>query len=164
MISASRRRERPWTTLAVLVPPCLDILGVLTLIGRRCHHHRLPPGLLLCLFWISSFLRASSFFLVATIYQASAALSFLACWSSFSTEANLFSNFWIWKWTYIFSNYTKQLKSRSNFSPLWREDIRRCNPRRSRRSRPSMLEEEEAPLTSPHWSRRMKEEERCNGG
>jgi hypothetical protein len=41
-ISASRRRERHWTTLGGLLPPSLDILGALAL-------HRLLAGLLLCL-------------------------------------------------------------------------------------------------------------------
>jgi hypothetical protein len=44
---ASRRRERPWTTLGGLLLSSLDILGALTLIGPPGHHHRLPPGLLL---------------------------------------------------------------------------------------------------------------------
>jgi hypothetical protein len=44
--------------------------------------------------WPSSgFFWASSFFLLALIYQVRAWLSFHACWSSFSTRANLFSNF-----------------------------------------------------------------------
>jgi hypothetical protein len=69
-------------------------------------------------FFHASSLLQDSFFLLALIYRASAALSFLVCWSSFLTKANLFSNFWIWKWTYIFSNYTIQLKSRSNLDVL----------------------------------------------
>jgi hypothetical protein len=42
-----RRRKGPWTTLGGLLPPSLDILEALALIGCRRHHHRLPPGLLL---------------------------------------------------------------------------------------------------------------------
>jgi hypothetical protein len=63
-------------------------------------------------------------------------LSVFGYWSSFSTEANLFFNLWIWKWAYTFSNYTKQLKSRSSVhmsSPLWRGG-----------TPPHVLEEEEA--------------------
>jgi hypothetical protein len=44
---ASRRRERPWTTLGGLLPPSPDILRTLALIGPPGHHHRLPLGLLL---------------------------------------------------------------------------------------------------------------------
>jgi hypothetical protein len=46
-ISASKRRERPWTTLGGLLPLSSDILGALTFIGRQHHHHCLPPILLL---------------------------------------------------------------------------------------------------------------------
>jgi hypothetical protein len=59
-------------------------------------------------------------------------------------KANLFSNLWIWKWTYTFSNYTKQLKCRSSVHmswPIWREVIHHCSSRRSRRSRPDVSEE-----------------------
>jgi hypothetical protein len=107
-ISASRRKERHWTTLGGLVPPSPDILGALALIGRRRHHH-----LVFLLASSSTFFQASSF-LLALIYRDSATLSFFTYWSSFLTKANLFSNFWIWKWIDIFSNYTKQLKSRSS--------------------------------------------------
>jgi hypothetical protein len=52
LLKASRR-ERPWTTLGGgLLPPSLDILGALALIGPSCHYvlgGLLPPGLLLCL-------------------------------------------------------------------------------------------------------------------
>jgi hypothetical protein len=37
----------PWITLGELLPPSPDILRVLALIVHRCHHHRLPLGLLL---------------------------------------------------------------------------------------------------------------------
>jgi hypothetical protein len=37
----------PWTTLGGLLPPSLDILRALALIGHRRHHHRLPLSLLL---------------------------------------------------------------------------------------------------------------------
>jgi hypothetical protein len=68
---------------------------------------------------------------------------------------------------YTFSNYTKQLKSRSSVhmsSPLGHEVTHRCSPRTSRRSRPGVSEEEEAPPSTPHSSHRMKEEEWCGGG
>jgi hypothetical protein len=48
-IIASRRRERPWTTLRELLPPSLDILGALALIRPLGHNHRILSGLLLCL-------------------------------------------------------------------------------------------------------------------
>jgi hypothetical protein len=44
----------------------------------------------------SAYFWASSFFLLMSIYQASAWLSFLAYWNSFSATANFFSNFLIW--------------------------------------------------------------------
>jgi hypothetical protein len=46
-IIASRRRERPWTTLGGQLPPSSNILGALALIGPPGHHHRLLSGLLL---------------------------------------------------------------------------------------------------------------------
>jgi hypothetical protein len=46
-ISANRRRERSCTVLGGLLPPSPDILGALTLIEHRRHHHRLPLSLLL---------------------------------------------------------------------------------------------------------------------
>jgi hypothetical protein len=45
-IIASRRRERPWTTLGGLLPPSPDILGALALIGPLGHHHCLLSDLL----------------------------------------------------------------------------------------------------------------------
>jgi hypothetical protein len=48
-IIASRRREMPWTTLGGLLPPSLDILRALAIIGPPGHHHHLLSTLLLCL-------------------------------------------------------------------------------------------------------------------
>jgi hypothetical protein len=45
-IIASKRRERSWTTLGGLLPPSMDILEVLALIGHLGHHHRFLSGLL----------------------------------------------------------------------------------------------------------------------
>jgi hypothetical protein len=49
-IKASRRRERPWTTIGGLHPPNLNILRALVFIRPSDHHHvldgLLPLGLL----------------------------------------------------------------------------------------------------------------------
>jgi hypothetical protein len=71
-IIASRRRERPWT-----------ILGGHYFLQVRTSLELCPTSDLwattITFFWASSFLRASSFFLLTLIYQVSAWLSFLAC-------------------------------------------------------------------------------------
>jgi hypothetical protein len=78
------------------------------------HHYRLPLGLLLCL--LLGLLLPSDLLLLPSSIDISSQCSVVLprLLKFFLDWINLFSNFWIWKWTYTFSNYTKQLKSRSS--------------------------------------------------
>jgi hypothetical protein len=78
-IIASRRRERPWTTLKGLLPPSPDILEALALIGPPGHHHRLLSGLLLRLLSGRLLLPLSLLLLPSSIDISSQCLVVLPC-------------------------------------------------------------------------------------
>jgi hypothetical protein len=150
-ISASKRRERPWTTIGGLLPPS----RALALIERQPHHHRLSPGLLLRL--LSGLLISSSILILPSsidisnqcgvVIRPSSSAEILSqlkaiCFLTFKSKNERIHL------VIILNNWNLKIVHMS--SSLWCDGIHRCSLRRSRRSCPGVSEEEEAPPTSWH--------------